>query len=131
MQAPRAVTVSVLAAHALAWAAAVGLVFAPVYSGSYAYGSTERRTTLVDHGDPAAVITLLLFPVALTVPAVAAVLLVRKWQWLRQVVLWGSAIVFLGLCLLTGFTIGLFFVPAALALFVTAGLDLAPPENVS
>ena len=85
----------------------------------------------MDYGEPAAVITVLLFPVLLTVPAVAAVLFVRKWRWLRQTVLWGSAIVFLGLCLLTGFTIGLFFVPAALALFVTAGLDLAPPENVS
>ena len=43
----------------------------------------------------------------------------------------GSAIVFLGLCILTGFTVGLFFLPAALALFVTAGFDLDQKQSAS
>ena len=122
MRSVRAVTVSVLAAHALAWAAVPYLAFVPFY-----------RTSDGDSAPPAAIITFLLFPALLTLPAVATVLFVRKWRWrwFRRVVLWGSAIVFLGLCILTGFTVGLFFLPAALALFVTAGFDLDQKQSAS
>ncbi len=74
--------------------------------------------------DPGA-IWILLFPVLLTVPGLAAVLLVHRRRWIRNAMLWGPAIVFLGLSLLAGFSIGLFYLPAALTLVVAAGVDLS------
>ena len=126
MRSVRAATVSVLAVHALAWAAAVGLAFAPVYSSGDTILDSGREL-----GALGGAIAVLLVPVLLTVPAVAAVLFARKWRLLRQTVLWSSAVVFLGLCILTGFTIGMFFLPAAATLFLTAVLDLGQGQRAS
>ena len=125
MRSVRAPTLSVLAAHALAWAAAIGLAFAPVYSNGDTILDSGR-----EQGALGGAIVVLLFPVLLTVPAVAAVLFVRKWRW-RQTVLWGSAVVLLAVCILTGFTIGMFFAPAALTIFLAAVLDLDKRQPAS
>jgi len=102
------------------------LAFAPVYSSGETILDSGR-----EQGALGGAIAVLLFPVLLTVPAVATVLFVRRWRWLRQTVLWVSAVVLLVLCIATGFTIGMFFLPAALALFVTAGVDLAQEQGAS
>ena len=125
MRSVRAPTLSVLAAHALAWAAAIGLAFAPVYSNGDTILDSGR-----EQGALGGAIVVLLFPVLLTLPAVAAVLFVREWRW-RQTVLWGSAVVLLALCILTGFTIGMFFAPAALTIFLAAVLDLDKRQPAS
>ena len=63
---------------------------------------------------------LLLVPVVLTAIAFAAALLAGKSPRLRRVTLWSLAMLLLALSLLAGFSIGLYFLPAALALTVAA-----------
>ena len=65
------------------------------------------------------VILLLCVPVALSALGLGASLRGRR------VLLWVSAVVLLGFVVLGGFSIGLFYVPAALALLVAAGLTEA------
>ena len=91
---------------------------------------TEHSSTFLEDQDAGA-IWILLFPVLLTVPGLAAVLLVHRRWWIRNAMLWGPAIVFLGLSLLAGFSIGLFYLPAALTLVVAAGVDLSQQGSES
>ena len=121
MKSVEVATLSALAAHVLAWAGGVFLafVFVPLY------GSGE---TLVEMNGRGA-IRLLLVPVVLTGIALAAALLVDgkrsiHWQTIRTMLLWSSAIVLLGLCFVAIFSVGVFYLPAALALFVAAIADL-------
>ena len=91
---------------------------------------TEYSSTLLEQ-EGRGVIWVLLFPVLLTVPGLAAVLLVHRRWWVRNAMLWGPAIVFLGFCLLAVLSIGLFYLPAALTLVVAAGVDLSRQGNRS
>ena len=144
----------VLLAHALAWSAAFAFwAFVPTGSGiligdvgpdgrcSMRDGVidpgpdgvcevTEYSSTFLEDQDPGA-IWVLLFPVLLTVPALATVLFIHKRRAIRSAMLWGPAIVLLGLCVLAGFSIGLYYMPAALALIVAAGVDLSQQGNRS
>lgn len=139
-------TVLVLAAHVLAWAAFAFWVFVPsgthssidpgpdgrcsIRDGQIDPGPdgeckvTEYSSTLLEDEGPR-IIWVLLFPVLLTVTALVAVLFVHRLRWLRNALLWGSALVFLGFSLLSGFSIGLFYMPGALVLVVAAGVDLS------
>ena len=120
MKSVEVATLSALAAHVLAWAGGVFLafVFVPLY------GSGE---TLVEVNGRGA-IRLLLVPVVLTGIALAASLLTHRKQSnrsqaTRTMLLWSSAIVLLGLCFVAIFSVGVFYLPAALALFVAAIAD--------
>ena len=120
MKSVEVATGSALAAHVLAWAGGVFLafVFVPLY------GSGE---TLVEVNGRGA-IRLLLVPVVLTGIALAAALLTHRKQSnrsqaTRTMLLWSSAIVLLGLCFVAIFSVGVFYLPAALALFVAAIAD--------
>ena len=68
------------------------------------------------------VFPLLLIPVALTALALVAVLVSESRQGTRKVALWGLAlaVLLLGFCVVGIFSIGLFYVPAAIALVVSA-----------
>ena len=99
--------VSAWAVHGLAWIAGIFLAFGPVYSGS--------SSSLVEKNG-LWVLWLLLVPVLLT-----GIVLRAVWQNnARNALLWGVALVLLGLCVLAGYSIGVFYLPAALALVFTA-----------
>ena len=102
-----------LAAHALAWAACVFLLF-----DTDGYGQTLLESNGMH------VIWALLFPVLLTGIALAATLLTHVPGALRLFMTWGPAGVLLGFCLLTGFSIGLWYLPAGVALIAAAVADL-------
>ena len=75
------------------------------------------------------VILLLLVPILLTGIALLALRLTAKSQAVRKVLLWGPAIVLLGFCAVAIFSIGMFYLPAALALLVAAIADLGGQED--
>jgi hypothetical protein len=111
-----------LAAVLLAVGAGLLLAFYPVYQGvsetassSGVVTSSSDSATLVGENG-AWVVVLLCVPVAL-----AALGLVASLRG-RRVLMWVLAAVLLGFVVLGGFSIGLFYLPAALALLVAAGL---------
>ena len=117
---------SAFAAHLSAWGAALFLCFVPTYRGSSETAApdggrqvTSTSATLVEVNGHW-VLWLLLVPVVLTAIAFAAALLAGKGPRLRRVTLWSMAMLLLALSLLAGFSIGLYFLPAALALTVAA-----------
>ena len=105
------VLISAWAAHGLAWIAGIFLAFGPVYSGSSS--SLVEKNGLY-------VIWLLLVPVLLTGVVVLVVRLAGISQMRRFLLLWGSAVLLLGLCAVSILSIGVFYLPAALALVFTA-----------
>jgi hypothetical protein len=111
-----------LAAVALAVAAGLGLAFYPVYQGesetvssSGVVTSSSDSATLIDENGPWAAFLL-------CVPVVLATL--GLWVALRRhkTLAWIFAGVLLIFCVLGGFSIGLFYLPAALVLLVAARL---------
>jgi len=121
-------------ANVSAWAAAVGLVLAiaagvwlglapDFYQGASSSVSssgvvttTQTSASLVEENG-VWVIGLLCVPVALT--ALALYCAVRR----RRVLLWVSGLVLLGFVVVSGFTIGMWYVPAALAVLIASGLS--------
>ena len=61
-----------------------------------------------------------MLPVVLTALALLAVLLTDAWSAKRKVLVWVSAVLLLGFCALGSLSIGLFYLPAALALTLSA-----------
>ena len=119
--------VSAWAAHGLAWIAGIFLAFGPVYSGSSS--SLVEKNGLY-------VIWLLLVPVLLTGIVVLVVRRADISQMRRFLLLWGSAVLLLGLCAVSILSIGVFYLPAALALVFTAftyprGRSVALGSNLS
>ena len=135
-------SVSAWSAHGLAWIAGIWLAFGPVYQGvstppvvqseSMSQASvgematpasqvvveseTTRYTSSLIEQNGLWVLWLLLVPVLLT-----GIVLRAVWQNnARNALLWGVALVLLGLCVLAGYSIGVFYLPAALALVFTA-----------
>ena len=135
-------SVSAWSAHGLAWIAGIWLVFRPVYQGVstpavvqsesmspasvgematpasqvVVESETTRYTSFLIEQNGLWVLWLLLVPVLLT-----GIVLRAVWQNnARNALLWGVALVLLGLCLLAGYSIGVFYLPAALALVFTA-----------
>ena len=98
-----------LAAHALAWIAAVFFVFAPTYSGESSTSVTRgaesvtetvRYTQTMLEANGPGVIVLLLVPVLLTGIALLAIRSANDGQMTRPVFIWGPAAVLLILCVL-------------------------------
>ena len=111
-------TVTTLAAHGMAWAAAAFLAIGPVSSSGESLIEFEGRSA----------IRVLLVPVALTGIALAGVRFTHGRQSnralsVRTMLLWSPAIVLAGLCILAMFSIGAYYLPAALALLVAAIAD--------
>ena len=75
------------------------------------------------------VILLLLAPILLTGIALLALRLTAKSQAVRKVLLWSPAVVLLGFCFVAIASIGMFYLPTALALLVAAIADLGGQEG--
>ncbi len=127
-----------LLAHVAAWVAFLWIAFWPfAYQGvSVQEGSDE--TPQVTHVSASFVeengIGALL---PMTVPVILtglALLLVWRWspgRWAKVILLWLLALDAVGFCILGMLSFGILFVPAALALVITAivGAFQAPPSN--
>ena len=117
-------------AHAITWAVALFMVFGPVYQGvaitpatpgGVASESTRFTATLTAENG-LILLLLLLAPMVLTGLALLAVLLTHAGQARRKSLLWLSAFLLLGFCAVGIFSIGMFYLPAALALVFSAHL---------
>ena len=69
------------------------------------------------------VVSWLLVPVLLTYVPLAAIHLVEPGRAKRKILLWFPAVALLLLCMLAIFSIGMIYLPVALALFVAAVAD--------
>ena len=108
--------ISAWVAHALAWIAGLLLALGPVYSGES--NGESSASTLVEVAGAYGIFVLLV-PVALT-----GVVLWAVWRGAAgDALLWGVALGLSGLCVLAAGSIGLFYVPAALALVATAVIN--------
>ncbi len=128
MKRHNAAVVSTGIAHVLAWVVVLGLVFGPVYQGV--------SVTAVAHGAPAneptkttatfievngwRLLPILLVPAALTGLALITILKTNASQTRRRVLVWVASVLLLGFCILGSFSIGIFYLPSALALVVSS-----------
>ena len=115
-------------AHVLAWVVALWLAFGPIYQGvsvtAVAPGDvtsepTRFTETLIEANGFRA-LPLLLEPVVLTALALLAALLTDAGQARRRVLLWVPAVLLLVFCAVGIFSVGLFYLPTAVALVVSA-----------
>ena len=102
--------VSAWAAHLWAWAIALLLAFVPVYSSG---------ATLIEQNG-LYVIWILLVPVLFSGVVLLAIHLMDAGHRGRKALLWTIALVLLVLCAATYISIGLLYLPMALALLVVA-----------
>ena len=126
--------------HLLAWAAGLGLVFAPTYRGGTTtpvqvdpttgqvigpntVEMTSQAATLIEVNGASAALPLMV-PIALTGLAILAVRFTSVDRFLRKVLQGCLAALLLVGCLLAMFSIGIFYLPAALALLAAACLPL-------
>ena len=118
-------------AHALAWVAGLWMVFGPVYQGvsvtpsmpGEPAGETTRHTHTLVEANGLWVLWLLLIPVLLSGAALLAVVFTGTGQARRRALLWTPALALLAFCVVGIFSIGLFYLPAALAMQVAAITD--------
>ena len=102
------------------------LAFGPVYQGVSATlpgesaGEAERFTATLIEVNGLRVIPLLLVPVLLSGIAVWAVRDTYGGRTGRRILLWVLAVVLLGLCTVSILSIGVLYLPTALALLVAA-----------
>ena len=116
-------------AHVLTWAAGLFLAFGPVYRGvstsvsenpgGFSIESARTTETLLDVNG-LSVLPLLVAPVVVTAIVVATVMTTRPATPTRKVSLWVAAVLLLGFCAAGVFSIGVFYVPAAVSLMVAA-----------
>ena len=133
-----ATNVSAWTAHALAWAAGIWLTLGPAYEGvSPTPVLIHESETPVLRGDGAGseptrftatlvevnglyVIFWLLVPVVLTGIALLTIQHTNNSQASRKILLWGPAVALLGFCAVTILSLGVFYLPAVLALLFAA-----------
>lgn len=126
------------AAHLLAWTAGAWLVFAPFYEG-VSYSGVEGRSepssstlnpeewtryteTLIEANGLGAVLYLII-PLLLTGIVVWVIRRTDIENPWRKVMIWVTFVALVGYCVLTIFSIGIFYAPAALALLIAAVAD--------
>ena len=125
--------VSAWAAHAYAWAAGLFLAFGPVYSSASApatdlYGLDAGQiwpgpsSSLVAQNG-LYVVPLLLLPIFLTGHVLMTMYFLRVRRIPRRVLLWMPPVILLGCCLVAAMSIGVLYLPAALALLLAAATD--------
>jgi hypothetical protein len=85
-----------------------------------ATGQPRRTSASLIEVNGLRVLALLLIPVALTGLALLAALVRHRHQTGSRVYLWASAFLFLAFCAMAIFSIGAFYLPAALVLLVAA-----------
>jgi len=115
-------------AHGLAWDVVIWLAFGSVYQGTSVApvgpGETPNEPTRTSASlievNGWQVLPILLVPAALTGLALLTVLLTHTGQTRRKVLLWVLAVLLLVFCVLASFSLGIFYVPSALALLLTA-----------
>ena len=120
--------ISVWTAHALAWCGGLWLAFGPVYQGVSVTPTTPggaeteatRYTATLVEVNGLWVIWLLTVPVLLSGLAVLAVRLTDAGQLRRKVLLWVCTLPLLAFCAAAIFSIGLIYLPSALALLCAA-----------
>ena len=128
-------TVSAWVAHAFAWAAGVWLAFRPTYEGASVTatlpgepgGEVIRSSATAIEVNGLHVILLLLVPIFLT--AITLLGLRLQQTTMRKILLWSPAVVLLGFCFVAIASIGMFYLPTALALLVAAIADLGGQEG--
>ena len=86
-------------------------------------GETTRHTRTLVEANGLWVLWLLLIPVLLSGVALLAIVFIGTGQARRRVLLWTPALALLVFCAVGIFSIGLFYLPAALALLVSAVTD--------
>ena len=123
-----AAVISTGIAHVLAWVVVLWLVFGPVYQGvsvtpvapgEVASQPTRTTATLIEVNGWR-VLPILLVPAALTGLALITVLRTDAGQTRRRVLVWIPAVLLLGFCILGSYSIGIFYLPSALALVVSS-----------
>ena len=128
----RAATISAWTAHALAWAAGVWLTFGPAYEGMSVTpalpgeepsGGAVRFTTTLVEVNGLYVLLWLLLPVLVTGIGLLAIHLANNSYARHRTILWCAVVALLGFCAVGVFSIGVFYLPAALALFFAAVTD--------
>ncbi len=116
------------AAHIFTWVVLFGLVFGPVYQGvsvsavapGAPAGEPTRTTATLIEVNGWHVLPILLVPAALTGLALLIVLRTSAGQTRRRVLVWVPAVLLLGFCILGSFSIGIFYLPSALALVLSS-----------
>ena len=91
--------------------------------------ATRTSATLVEVNG-LYVLLLLLVPVLLTGSTLFSILFAHKRQVIRVAMLWTPLVLLLGFCLLAIFSIGIFYLPAALAVIVAALGDLSGQKTI-
>ena len=123
--------IAVWVAHALAWAAGIGLSVVPVYRGATTRATSPgeppaetimHSATLIEVNGAHAIL-LLLIPVLLTGMAVLAMHFAGQRAILRRCLLWLPAIDLLGFCVVSMLSIGAIYLPAVVALLCGAAMD--------
>ena len=122
-----AAIISAVVAHVLAWVAAIGLAVGPIYQGESATAVTGggigvepiRVTATLIEVNGLSVLPLLLTPVLLTA-LVLVVIVANAGLRGRGVTLWVSAVMLLGFCVVALFSVGIFYLPAGLAVLASA-----------
>ncbi|MCY4575517.1 MAG: hypothetical protein OXC55_02775 [Chloroflexi bacterium] len=114
-------------AHLWAWGIGLFLALGPVYQGvsmsSTAPGERiETSSTLIEQNG-LWVLWILLVPVLVSGVALVAIHFADAGHMRRRALLWTLALGFLGLCVITIISIGLLYLPMALALLFTAILN--------
>ena len=121
-----AMSISAWAGHVLAWPAGAWLAFGPTYQGVSATlpgesaGETARFSATLIEVNGLRVVPLLLLPILLSGIAVWAIQGTDAMNKRRIVLLWVLAVSLLGFCAVSIFSIGVFYLPVALALLVAA-----------
>ena len=123
--------IAAFSAHALAWVAGLWFVFGPVYrsvSGTPSVpgepaGEVTRHTATLLEANGLWVLWLLFIPILLSGLALSAIRFTDAGQAIRKVFLWLPTLVLLAFCAVGIFSIGLFYLPVALALLVAAVTD--------
>jgi len=123
-----AAVVSAGIAHVLALVVVLWFVFGPVYRGGFvtpaapgapANEPTKTTATLIEVNGWG-VLPILLVPAALTGLALLTVLNTNAGQIRRRVLVWVPAVLLLGFCILGSSSIGIVYLPSALALVLSS-----------
>ena len=135
-------TVSAWVAHLLAWAIGIALLFAPTYgvseavaqprdapSGTPVTPETMSSSATLIEVNGVWVLLLLAIPVLLTGFGLAAAIYPRIPRALRLSILWCLAVGALIFCLMGLLSIGLLYLPVALALIVAATASLGAQRS--
>ena len=112
----------------MAWGVGLWMVFGPVYQGvsvtapmpGEPVGETTKHTRTLVEVNGLWVLTLLLVPILLSGVSLLVIVFTRTGQARRRALLWTPTLALLVFCVVGVFSIGLFYVPVALALLVAA-----------